>query len=76
MGDEPFSDQLRRAVAESGMSRYAIAKQINTSQATLSRFMSGERGLTMAVVDRLCLLLGVTINTRRKSKPQPKRTED
>ncbi len=69
---EPFSEQLRRAVADSGMSRYAIAKRINTSQATLSRFMSGERGMTMAVVDRLCLLLGVRITARRKGKPERK----
>ncbi len=69
---EPFSEQLRRAVADSGMSRYAIAKKINSSQTSLSRFMSCERGLTLAVIDRLCALLGLSITTRHRSKPKRK----
>jgi transcriptional regulator with XRE-family HTH domain len=61
MDTEPFSDQLRRSVAQSGLSRYRIAKEIGVSQATLSRFMAGTRGLSMEVTDRLFALLGLSI---------------
>jgi transcriptional regulator with XRE-family HTH domain len=62
METHPFSEQLRRAIADSGMSRYAIAKRIGVSQATLSRFMGGTRGLSMEVTDRLFVLLGLSIS--------------
>jgi transcriptional regulator with XRE-family HTH domain len=68
MGRAPFSGQLRRAVADSGLSRYRIAKEIGVTEATMSRFMSGQRGLSMAVVDRLCDLLRLSITTEPKSK--------
>lgn len=56
-----FSDELRRAIDGSGMSRYAICKAIGLSQATMSRFMSGRGGLSVDVLDRLadCLQLSV-----------------
>ena len=34
------------------------------SEATLSRFMSGERGLTLTVLDRLADYLGLTLCDR------------
>jgi transcriptional regulator with XRE-family HTH domain len=53
-----FSDQLRRLIDDSGQTRYAIAKTTKISQGTLSRFMSGERGLPMKTLDRLAAHLG------------------
>jgi predicted transcriptional regulator len=61
-----FSQQLRKAVDQSGMSRYRIAKLIGTSEATMSRFMSGQRGLSMEVTDRLFALLELTITRKPK----------
>jgi transcriptional regulator with XRE-family HTH domain len=55
------SDQIRRAVDASGLSRYRIAKEIDVSQATMSRFMSGKSGLSMEVLDRLGELLGLKL---------------
>jgi plasmid maintenance system antidote protein VapI len=52
-----FSDELRRAVDACGLSRYRIAKTLGIAESTLSRFMSGERGLTMKCLDRLAALL-------------------
>jgi hypothetical protein len=46
------------------VSRYRIAADTKISQATLSRFMSGERGLTITAVDRLCDYLGLELTTR------------
>ena len=49
----------------SGKTRYQIAKELGIDQATISRFMSGERGLTLKVVDRLCALLDLEITKRK-----------
>jgi transcriptional regulator with XRE-family HTH domain len=59
-----LSDQVRRAIDASGKSRYRIAKDLSVSEATLSRFMSGERGLTLTLLDRLADYLGLTLCSR------------
>lgn len=56
-----FSDQIREAVDASGLSRYRICREIEIAEATMSRFMSGKGGLSMASLDRLGRLLGLTI---------------
>ena len=64
-----FSDELRRAVDACGLSRYRIAKTLGIAESTLSRFMSGERGLTMKCLDRLAELLDLHVAAgRRPSK--------
>jgi plasmid maintenance system antidote protein VapI len=64
-----FSDQLRRAVDNCGLSRYRISKELSIAESTLSRFMSGERGLTMKCLDRLAELLDLHVATgKRPSK--------
>ena len=66
-----LSDQLRRAVDESGLSRYRICGEIGLAQSILSRFMSGKGGLSLATIDRLADLLELSITTaRRRSKRQ------
>ncbi len=56
-----LSDQVRRAVDESGLSRYAICKALGMDQAIMSRFMTGKGGLSMAKLDALADLLGLRI---------------
>ncbi len=56
-----LSDQVRSAIDASGKSRYRIAKDLDVSEATLSRFMSRERGLTLTVLDRLAEYLGLRL---------------
>jgi ribosome-binding protein aMBF1 (putative translation factor) len=58
---ERLTDQLREAIDDSGMSRYAVAKAIGLDQSTLSRFMSGKAGLALATVDKLGELLGLKL---------------
>jgi replicative DNA helicase len=65
-----FIDQQHSDV-EYELSRYEISKRTDIDEGTLSRFMSGERGLSMKALDRLGACLGLTINRRRK----PKRTK-
>ena len=65
-----LSDQVRQAVDDCGMTRYAIWKATGIDQATLSRFVTGERRLSMDSLDRLADLLDLNITTgrRRRSK--------
>lgn len=65
---KPISDQLRAAIDASGLSRYRICKELGIDQATMSRFMSGERGLTLKVIDRLGEFLGLTLTQWRQVK--------
>lgn len=56
-----LSDQLRPLIERSGMSRYHICKRIGLAQSAMTRFMSGERGLSMDVLDRLFPLLDLRV---------------
>lgn len=64
-----LSDQLRQAIDSCGETRYAISKATGIAEATLSRFMSGERGLPMTTLDRLADYLELNIQApKRKGK--------
>jgi transcriptional regulator with XRE-family HTH domain len=65
-----LSDQIRQAVENCGKSRYRIAKETGISEPTLSRFMSGERGLPMATLDRLADHLSLDIVQSKTSEKQ------
>jgi transcriptional regulator with XRE-family HTH domain len=65
---QPFSSILRRAIAESGLSRYAVSVRSGVDQAALSRFMAGKRGLSLDSVDKLVDVLGLEVRTRPKRK--------
>ena len=59
-----FSDQIRDVVDASGLSRYAICKAIELNQGAMSRFMAGNSGLSMDVLDRLAGLIGLELVIR------------
>jgi len=63
-----ISDQLRAAIDDSGLSRYRICKEIGLDQSTMSRFMSGEHGLSLDVIDRLGEFFGLTLIQKRQVK--------
>ena len=62
---ERFSDQIRRAIDESGMSRYRICALIGLDKSVMSRFMAGKSGLGLETIDRLAELLGLKIVTEK-----------
>ncbi len=47
-------EQLRKAIADSGESEYAIAKGSGVSQSVVNRFVSGERGIGLETAAKLC----------------------
>jgi hypothetical protein len=55
---ESFTDQMRRLIADSGQSCYAIAKATGIDPASLSRFLSGKTGLLLRQVETMADYLG------------------
>ena len=68
-----FSDQLRRAVEQSGLSRYAICKRAGLDQSVLHRFMHGTSGLSVASIDTICEILKLRLTA--DDQPEPKTTK-
>jgi transcriptional regulator with XRE-family HTH domain len=64
----PLSEQLRQAIRDCGESRYALSKRTGIDQSTLTRFMSGERGLRLDVVEVLAEALGLELRSKRPHK--------
>ncbi len=56
-----ISEQLRASINASGLSRYRICKAIGLPQSTMSHFMAGHCGLSLATVDRLGKFLGLRV---------------
>lgn len=63
-----LSEQIRRAIEESGMSRYAICKRLGFSESVMSKFMAGKCGLSMETFDSLAELLDLRITTGRRRR--------
>ena len=61
-----FTEQIRKLIDESGVSRYRIAKDCGIDQSAISRFMSGERGMNLSDLDKIAAYLGLEITQRRK----------
>jgi transcriptional regulator with XRE-family HTH domain len=64
--NEKLSDQLRRAIDESGLTRYRIAKLTGIDESALAKFFNGQQGLSLEAIDKLGECLDLTITKRRK----------
>jgi transcriptional regulator with XRE-family HTH domain len=62
-----LSDQIRAAVDTSGKSRYRIAKELGIAESTVSRFMTGQGGLSMDNLDALASLLDLNLAPSKKT---------
>jgi len=67
-----LSDQLRRAIANCGQTRYQIAQATGIGQAALSRFVHGERGLSLESIDKLAEYLHLEVVMKKPSKGRGK----
>jgi hypothetical protein len=61
-------DSIRKAIRQAKVSRYQIAQDTGIHESALSRFVSGERGLSMEAVDTLCDYLGLELRPKAKRK--------
>jgi transcriptional regulator with XRE-family HTH domain len=63
-----LTDQIRDAVKGCEITHYEICRQTGIDKASMSKFASGQRGLSLAHLDKLAALLGLRITTTRKAK--------
>ena len=75
-----LSDQLRRVIADCGLSRYRISKETGVAEETLSRFMSAQRRLSLNAVVEIGELLDLEVVAKKRSQKkkasQRKRVSD
>ena len=68
---ETVSEMLLRIIRERGITSYALAKQSGVKSHIISRWIKGERGLTLATAEKLIAALDLIL-TEREAKPKTK----
>ena len=63
-----LSDVLHKAIAESGLTLYRIAKDTGVVKSSLMRFMAGETSLRLDRADVLAEYLELELVKKRKAK--------
>ena len=66
---ELISESLKKAIGESGLTSYEVAKRAGVSPQIITRFMRGERGLSLVVVDRIGLALRLELRNAPIARP-------
>jgi plasmid maintenance system antidote protein VapI len=66
--EQPFTDALRKAIAESGLAHIAIERETGVKRQSIMRFMRGERSLRLDMADRLAAFFGLTVKPQRKGR--------
>jgi plasmid maintenance system antidote protein VapI len=67
-----MSDQVRKALLDSGISRYRVHKDLGISQAQLSRFVNEKGGMSMELIDQLADYLNLEVRAK-DSRPATKK---
>ena len=63
-----IEEQLKRAILESGLSRYRIAQLSGVSNPVLSNFVNGHRSMTLTTAAKLAAVLELELTPATKSK--------
>jgi transcriptional regulator with XRE-family HTH domain len=56
-----LTEQIRRKIETCGQSQYEIAKKTGISYPAINRFVTGERGMGLKTLDKLCKYLKINI---------------
>jgi plasmid maintenance system antidote protein VapI len=59
--------QLRDAIRNSGMTRYALAKLSGVTEGVLCQFVTNKRTVTMQTAAKLAVVLGMELRPVRKA---------
>jgi transcriptional regulator with XRE-family HTH domain len=68
-GPASLVEELRQAVQGSGLSLNEIERRCGVSHAVLSRFLRGERTLTLPLAAKLCEALGLHLCRHEETLP-------
>ena len=60
-----MDDEVRQAIRDCGLTRYAISKASGVTQGALARFMAGERGMALKTLDKIAPVIGVRLVVHR-----------
>lgn len=71
MSDKLFSEQLRKAILKSGLTRYRISMETGIKLNQLSRFINAKSGLSIKNIDKLLCCIGGKL-APSPPQPQPK----
>ncbi len=61
-------DRIRQAITASDKTRYRLSQETGIPQSQLSRFMTGEKGVSFEALERLAEALDVEIIVRLRKK--------
>lgn len=70
-----LSDQLRRAIRDSGLSANAMSKEVGIPQPTISMFLQGKDILLEKNGDKLAAYFGLELRPADAAKPKSKRAK-
>jgi transcriptional regulator with XRE-family HTH domain len=65
-GCDDIEKRLKRALIESKVSRYRIAKESGLTESQLSYFVNGKRTLTLPAAAKLAKVLGLELKPKKK----------
>ncbi len=68
-----LAEDLRKAIADSGLTHYAIGKASGVNIANIDRFVSGERDMRVATASKICAVLGYGLAKIELPKPSKKK---
>ena len=60
--------EIRRAIRDSGLTPYRIATDADVDRSVMTRFVNGERGLTLDTASRICDRLGLKLRAVKRPK--------
>lgn len=69
MTPTPITAALRAAVERAGLSGYALAQLTGVAAPVITRWLRGERNLSLDTADRLAAGLGLEFTTAPKKSP-------
>ena len=62
-----LAEQLRKAIAASGLTPYRIATDADVDRAIMTRFVNGDRGLTLDTASKIADYLALELRPKRRS---------
>jgi hypothetical protein len=73
--DAPISRELHSAIADSGLTPYALMGLSGVDEMGIRRFMSRERTITLESADKLAVSLGLHVIRKARYKSKPRAVE-